>query len=55
MINQLNNYFSAEKQESVIFITVGMVAIGVSAWLWMNGHRPPARNRGLASTPAGQL
>ena len=39
MINQLNNYFSAEKQESVIFITVGLVAIGVSAWLWMNGHR----------------
>jgi hypothetical protein len=39
MINQLNNYFSAEKQESVIFITVGLVTIGVSAWLWMNGHR----------------
>ena len=39
MINPLNNYFSAEKQESVIFITVGLVAIGVSAWLWMNGHR----------------
>ncbi len=28
MINPLNNYFSAEKQESVIFITVGLVAIG---------------------------
>jgi hypothetical protein len=39
MINQLNNYFSAEKQESVIFITVGLMAMGVSAWLWMNGHR----------------
>ena len=39
MINPLNSYFSAEKQESVIFITVGLVAIGVSTWLWMNGHR----------------
>jgi hypothetical protein len=39
MINQLNHYFSAEKQESVIFITVGLLAIGFSAWLWMNGHR----------------
>ena len=55
MINPMSNYFSAEKQESVIFITVGLVAIGVSAWLWMNGHRPPARNRGLASAPAEQL
>jgi hypothetical protein len=28
MINPLSNYFSAEKWESVIFIAVGLVAIG---------------------------
>jgi hypothetical protein len=39
MINPISNYFSAEKQESVIFITVGLMAIGLSIWLWMNGHR----------------
>jgi hypothetical protein len=39
MLNALNNYFVAEKQESVIFIVVGLLAIGFSLWLWMNGHR----------------
>jgi hypothetical protein len=39
MINQMSSYFSAEKQESLIFIAVGLLAIGLSAWLWMNGHR----------------
>jgi hypothetical protein len=35
----MSSYFTAEKQESVIFIAVGLVAIGISVWLWMNGHR----------------
>lgn len=39
MLNALNNYFVAEKQESVIFIVVGLLAIVFSVWLWMNGHR----------------
>jgi len=39
MINNLSNYFAAEKQESVIFISVGILAIAVSIWLWINGHR----------------
>jgi hypothetical protein len=39
MINNMNSYFVAEKQESVIFMTVGLLAIGLSVWLWMNGHR----------------
>ena len=39
MIHSMSSYFNAEKQESVIFITVGLLAIGFSAWLWMNGHR----------------
>lgn len=39
MINNMSSYFVAEKQESVIFIAVGLLAIGLSVWLWMNGHR----------------
>ena len=39
MVNELNNYFVAEKQESVIFVVVGLLAIGLSLWLWLNGHR----------------
>lgn len=39
MINNLGSYFAAEKQESVIFISVGILAIAVSIWLWINGHR----------------
>jgi hypothetical protein len=39
MINNLGSFFAAEKQESVIFISVGILAIAVSIWLWINGHR----------------
>lgn len=39
MMNDLSSYFVAEKQESVIFILVGLLAMGLSFWLWMNGHR----------------
>ena len=39
MINHISSYFVAEKQESLIFIAVGLLAIGISIWLWMNGHR----------------
>ena len=39
MINNMSSYFAAEKQESLIFIAVGLLAIGISVWLWMNGHR----------------
>jgi len=35
----MSSYFVAEKQESVIFVAVGLLAIGLSVWLWMNGHR----------------
>ena len=35
----MNSYFSAEKQESIIFMTVGLVAIALSIWIWMNDHR----------------
>ena len=39
MITNLSSYFVGEKQESVIFIAVSLLAIGLSVWLWMNGHR----------------
>ena len=39
MMNDMSSYFVAEKQESVIFFVVGLMAIGLSLWLWMNGHR----------------
>jgi len=39
MIKDMSSYFSAEKQESLLFVAVGLLAIGIGAWLWMNGHR----------------
>jgi membrane-anchored protein YejM (alkaline phosphatase superfamily) len=39
MIHNMNSYFTAEKQESFIFMAVGLVAIALSIWLWMNDHR----------------
>jgi hypothetical protein len=39
MIDNMNSYFVAEKQESVIFIAVGLLALAISVWLWVNGHR----------------
>lgn len=39
MIERIHAYLSAEKQESLLFIAVGVAAILIAAWLWMNGHR----------------
>ena len=39
MIKELTAYFAGEKQESLLFIVVGLIAIGVAVWLWTNGHR----------------
>ena len=39
MIKHMTAYFTAEKQESLLFVAVGLLAIGVAIWLWMNGHR----------------
>jgi len=39
MMNNMSSYFVAEKQESTIFIAVGLLAMGLGVWLWMNGHR----------------
>lgn len=35
---QLIEYFSAEKQESLLFMLAGFAAIAVSAWLWKTGN-----------------
>jgi hypothetical protein len=39
MNKEMMSYFAAEKQESLLFIVVGLIAIGVSAWLWTGEHR----------------
>jgi hypothetical protein len=39
MTKSVFGYFTAEKQESLLFIAVGLIAIGIGVWLWMNGHR----------------
>ena len=39
MMKEITSYFSGEKQESLLFIAVGLIAIGVAVWLWTNGHR----------------
>ena len=37
MIKEMTQYFAGEKQESLLFIAVGLIAIGVALWLWANG------------------
>ena len=39
MIKGMTEYFTAEKQESLLFMLVGAFAIAVAIWLWLNGHR----------------
>jgi 4-amino-4-deoxy-L-arabinose transferase-like glycosyltransferase len=39
VMQSMNGYFAAEKSESLLFILVGLIAIGVALWLWMDGHR----------------
>ena len=39
MTKELLVYFVGEKQESVLFLAVGVLAIGVAAWLWTTDHR----------------
>ena len=39
MLKEMTGYFVGEKQESLLFVAVGFAALGVAAWLWMNGHR----------------
>ncbi len=49
------SYFAAEKQESLLFITVGLIAIGVAVWLWTHGHRLRAMAFPLIAVAAIQI
>jgi hypothetical protein len=39
MLQHMTRYLAAEKQESLLFVLVGLLAIGIAAWLWTSGHR----------------
>ena len=39
MMKEIAEYFAGEKQESLLFIAAGLIAICVAVWLWTNGHR----------------
>ena len=39
MAEKISAYFYGEKHESLLFMAVGVLAICVAVWLWMNGHR----------------
>jgi hypothetical protein len=39
MLKQMTDYFHAEKAEALLFMVIGLVAIAIATWLWMNGHR----------------
>jgi hypothetical protein len=39
MIEKMSLYFTGEKQESLLFITVGILSIAVAAWLFLQSHR----------------
>lgn len=55
MEQHLIPYFTAEKQESVLFMVVGLVAIAVSAWLWIRGGPYRGMLYPLAAIAAIQL
>jgi hypothetical protein len=39
MLKAMAEYFTAEKQESLWFLAVALLALVVAVWLWINGHR----------------
>lgn len=39
MIEKMTAYFAAEKQESLLFMAAGVLAVAVAIWLYANGHR----------------
>ena len=43
MLKEMTEYFAGEKQESLLFIAVGLIAIGVAVWFWANGQSAPAQ------------
>ena len=39
MTEKISSYFIAEKEESLLFIALGILAVCVALLRWMNGHR----------------
>lgn len=37
-MQEILQYFTAEKQESLLFMIIGVIAIALSAWLWLTGN-----------------
>jgi hypothetical protein len=55
VLEKMTAYFIAEKQESLLFIAVGILAMCVAAWLYMNGHRLKSMAFPLAAIALIQL
>ena len=39
MVKDMTDYFVGEKQESMLFMLVALMAMGLAVWLWTHGHR----------------
>lgn len=39
MLKNMTDYFVGEKQESMLFMLVALLAMGLALWLWAHGHR----------------
>lgn len=55
MIKPMTDYFLAEKSESLLFMAVGVLAIAIAGWLWLNGHRLKAMAYPLVAVALIQL
>lgn len=55
MTSQLVTYFTAEKQEALLFMLVGIAAIAVSLWLWKTGNDYRAMGFPLVAIAAIQI
>ena len=55
MIERIHAYISAEKLESLLFVALGVTAILIAAWLWMQGHRLKAMALSLIGVAMIQL
>ncbi len=55
MEQHLISYFTAEKQESLLFMLVGVVALAASVWLWLRGGPYKAMLYPLAAIALIQL
>ena len=52
-VREDDSYFVAEKQESLLFMAAGVLAVAVAIWLYANGHRLWQRHNIAAGVGAG--